>query len=259
MLYPVNVQDVTNPRKCYNPIVVHRSLRRSNDRVPFFGGRHLPTNWFSDMKLSVVVIIALFIVAGCRVTLAVESPTPLPTATTMPTQEPTQQPSPGIAPFFADAVRYWQSEIKRWASQYSLDPNIVATLMQLESCGNPTAISSAGASGLFQVMPYHFAEDENPFHPETNADRGLSFFNSCLVRNDGVVGRAFACYNGGYYGTLVPMQDWPEETRKYYFWADRIYYDSKQQRVRSPALDAWFSTRGEWLCKAASLFVETRM
>ena len=34
-----------------------------------------------------------------------------------------------------------------WAEQYSLDPDIIATIMQIESCGDPNAVSSAGAQG----------------------------------------------------------------------------------------------------------------
>ena len=39
-----------------------------------------------------------------------------------------------------------------------LDPDIIATIIQIESCGNPAARSTAGAQGLFQVMPFHFEE-----------------------------------------------------------------------------------------------------
>ncbi|MBI1856315.1 MAG: transglycosylase SLT domain-containing protein [Chloroflexi bacterium] len=51
---------------------------------------------------------------------------------------------------------YWAAAISRWANASNLDPNLVAVVMQIESCGNPSARSSAGAMGLFQVMPFHF-------------------------------------------------------------------------------------------------------
>ena len=40
-----------------------------------------------------------------------------------------------IAPFFEESVRYWEADIVRWGERHNLDPNIVATVMQIESCG----------------------------------------------------------------------------------------------------------------------------
>ena len=82
----------------------------------------------------------------------------------------------GIALFFAPSVLFWEEDILKWAGDHDLDPNLVATVMQIESCGDPRALSSAGAMGLFQVMPYHFEENEAPYNPDINALRGLNIF-----------------------------------------------------------------------------------
>ena len=74
-----------------------------------------------------------------------------------------------LAPFFAPAVQHWSDEINRWAAQHEVDPHLLATVMQIESCGHPTVISNAGARGLFQVMPFHFAAGEDMLDPDTNA------------------------------------------------------------------------------------------
>jgi soluble lytic murein transglycosylase-like protein len=94
--------------------------------------------------------------------------------------------SPGvIAPFFTPTVQYWSGSIQVWAEQWQLDANLIATMMQLESCGDPQAVSPAGASGLFQVMPFHFKGEEKMTDPETNARRGLGYLASCLDASPG--------------------------------------------------------------------------
>src|SRR5690606_6861661 len=89
------------------------------------------------------------------------------------------QPS-SIAPLFTSEVDNWADDIGRWATQYGLDPNLLATVMQIESCGDDTVSSHAGAQGLFQVMPLHFSEGEVYTDPDTNAMRSANFLNQCL-------------------------------------------------------------------------------
>ena len=88
--------------------------------------------------------------------------------------------STGLSPIFTKEIQYWAKDIVRWANASSLDPNLVAVIMQIESCGDPRATSRSGAAGLFQVMPYHFHFGENPYDPETNALRGLDYLSRSL-------------------------------------------------------------------------------
>ncbi|HUM70405.1 MAG TPA: transglycosylase SLT domain-containing protein, partial [Chloroflexota bacterium] len=97
----------------------------------------------------------------------------------------------GIAPLFTREVQHWTPQIMAWAAEHGLDPNMVATVMQIESCGDPAALSIAGAQGLFQVMPFHFQPGENAFDPDMNAFRGMSFL-ATLVKQFGESGLAFA-------------------------------------------------------------------
>ena len=131
-----------------------------------------------------------------------------------------------LAPFFAPAVQHWSGEINRWAAQHDVDPHLLATVMQIESCGHPTVISNAGARGLFQVMPFHFAASEDMFDPDTNAKRGASFLKTCSGASDGVVGLTLACYNGGQSVINKPRDRWSQETQKYYRWGVGIYSDA---------------------------------
>jgi len=94
-------------------------------------------------------------------------------------------------------VQVWAADIGRWAAEFGLDPNLAATIMQIESCGNPTAVSPAGAQGLFQVMPFHFAVGEAMQNPDTNARRGLAYLAERLAQTGGDTRQSFAGYNGG--------------------------------------------------------------
>jgi hypothetical protein len=162
-------------------------------------------------------------------------------------------PGPGSIPaLFTREVRHWGGDIDRWAAGHELDPSLVATVMQIESCGHPRVSSVAGAQGLFQVMPYHFESGEDAFAPETNAARGLAVLNDCLALAGGDVGRAMACYNGGP-GTLdLTFAAWPQEARDYYIWATGIYEDAQAGLDHSATLDRWLAAGGAGLCSDAA-------
>ena len=171
------------------------------------------------------------------------------------TMETSNAPGTGagnLAPLFTREVLYWSNDIDRWATSQSLDPNLVATTMQIESCGHPSISSPSGARGLFQVMPYHFADGEDPLDPETNAVRGLGMLADCLERADDNVGRAMACYNGGP-STLTQRYDaWAQEARYYYIWATGIYEDAVAGNNHSATLDRWLAAGGASLCRRAA-------
>ena len=100
-----------------------------------------------------------------------------------------------LSPIFTPEVQHWADKLVSWAGVFKLDPNLAATVMQIESCGAPGAVSSSGAQGLFQVMPFHFADGEDMHDPDTNARRGIEYLKGGLVRADGHIGLAMAGYN----------------------------------------------------------------
>lgn len=157
-----------------------------------------------------------------------------------------------IATLFTPEVKHWSADIERWATEYNLDPNLLATVMQIESCGHPTISSYAGAQGLFQVMPFHFTADENQLDPDTNAKRGANFLNYCLTYADGDVARAIACYNGGPSVVNKPFSVWPDQTQRYLLWGIGIYADAANHRDRSDTLDRWLAAGGGTLCQMAA-------
>lgn len=160
--------------------------------------------------------------------------------------------SSSIAPLFTAEVDRWADDIGRWAAQYELDPNLLATVMQIESCGDATVASHAGAQGLFQVMPFHFSPGEVYTDPETNAKRSANFLNECLAWSNGDANLALACYNGGPSVLQRPFQSWPSETQRYYNWGSGIYADARNNLHESPTLQNWLNAGGVGLCNRAA-------
>ena len=156
-----------------------------------------------------------------------------------------------LASLFTPEIQFWSADITRWAAEHSVDPNLAATVMQIESCGNPGAHSSAGASGLFQVMPYHFYITENSYDPDTNALRGLSYLAKSLERSGGDARLALAGYNGGIGVIGRSESTWPAETIRYAYWGSGIYADATQNASESARLNEWLAAGGASLCRKA--------
>ena len=160
--------------------------------------------------------------------------------------------SSSLAPFFAPSVLYWEDDIIRWADDFGIDPNLLATVMQIESCGDPHATSHAGAMGLFQVMPYHFAAGEDPYKPNINAKRGIGYLEKALQTYNSDIRLAFASYNGGI-GTAAKAEiHWPQETIRYVHWGTGIYDEASKGKQNSTRLDEWMGAGGYSLCNQAN-------
>ena len=155
-----------------------------------------------------------------------------------------------LAQFFAPSVMFWEADILRWAEQAGLDPNLVATVMQIESCGDPRALSHAGAMGLFQVMPYHFRGSEDTYNPDTNALRGMAYLSESMDTHQNVR-LALAGYNGGIGTAAKPESQWPRETVRYAYWGIGIYKDADAGKDSSDRLEEWYSAGGASLCRQA--------
>ncbi|HRQ33898.1 MAG TPA: transglycosylase SLT domain-containing protein [Anaerolineales bacterium] len=157
-----------------------------------------------------------------------------------------------LSPIFTREVQYWGNNIVRWANAFSLDPNLVATVMQIESCGDPRALSRSGAMGLFQVMPFHFRYGENGFNVETNALRGLEYLARSLQTADGDQRLALAGYNGGIGIVNRGEWSWHAETARYVRYGAPIYADARSGFSSSVSLDEWYQNYGAGLCRQAA-------
>jgi hypothetical protein len=163
----------------------------------------------------------------------------------------TSIPAHPLSSVFTPEVQYWAGRIQVWAAAAGLDPNLVATVMQIESCGDPRALSRAGAMGLFQVMPYHFTASDDPYSPDTNALRGLDYLRRSLDTADGDPRLALAGYNGGI-GVIGWLETgWAAETQRYTYWGSGIFTEASNGSSESLRLQEWLRTSGESLCRQA--------
>lgn len=171
------------------------------------------------------------------------------------TPTPGELPLPGwsleIAPIFTPEVQYWRESIGRWSQTYRVKPNLIATLMQIESCGDPSAVSGSSAQGLFQVPADSFQPGEDPLSPETNALRGLTTFAQMLASANGDLGLSFAAYNGGPSIFYTSPAEWPSETQLYQYWGGGIYDEAEMGLSESPTLQEWLDRGGSDLCQQA--------
>lgn len=157
-----------------------------------------------------------------------------------------------LSPIFTREVQHWADDIQRWATAAGLDPNLAAVVMQIESCGDPRATSSAGAMGLFQVMPFHFLSGENGYNPETNALRGMNYLSRSLMAANGDARLALAGYNGGIGVISRSEWMWSAQTKRYVQYGAPIYSDAQNGKTSSAALEEWYRKYGAGLCRQAS-------
>jgi len=113
---------------------------------------------------------------------------------------------------------HYEQLISDIATLEGMDPEVIKSIVQVESGYNPRALSSKGAMGLMQLMP-ETASDmgvSNPWDPVQNITAGTQYFSRLLRRYQGDMMKALAAYNAGptivdTYGGIPPYQ----ETKEY--------------------------------------------
>ena len=94
------------------------------------------------------------------------------------------------------------------ATRQGLSPEIVLAVIQVESGFDRFAISSVGAQGLMQVMPFWKNEigrpEDNLTKVDTNLRYGTTILSYYLEKEDGDLARALARYNGSTGKTWYP-------------------------------------------------------
>ncbi len=86
------------------------------------------------------------------------------------------------------------------ARRAKLSPELVLALIEVESAFDRFAVSTAGAQGLMQIMPFWLDEighpDDNLFHAQTNLRMGCTILKFYLDKEQGNLVRALGRYNG---------------------------------------------------------------
>ncbi len=125
--------------------------------------------------------------------------------------------------------------IEQAAARHNVDPNLVRSVIKVESNFNPNAVSRKGAMGLMQLMPStaRSLHVTNPFDPQQNVDAGVRHLKSLLESYGGNIKLSLAAYNAGA-GAVARSSGVPRfaETQNYVRRITEIYYGGGQPGSR---------------------------
>jgi soluble lytic murein transglycosylase-like protein len=142
------------------------------------------------------------------------------------------EPEDRFAPLPPEAIATapFREIVKAAATRYSLDADLVSSVIAAESNFDPKAISKRNARGLMQLLPETAARlgVRNIFDPQENIDAGTHYLRDLLQRYNNDLALALAAYNAGpervqQYGRVPPYV----ETVSYIRRVKRAYEKSK--------------------------------
>lgn len=120
--------------------------------------------------------------------------------------------------------------VKTAAARYSVDADLITSVIAAESNFDPKAISKKNARGLMQLLPETAAQFgvQNIFDPQENIDAGTHYLADLLQRYNNDLVLALAAYNAGpdrvqQFGRVPPYR----ETVSYVRRVKRAYDKSK--------------------------------
>jgi hypothetical protein len=145
--------------------------------------------------------------------------------------------------------------IEQIAAQVSLQPQVIHSVIKVESNYNPLAISPKGAQGLMQLIPATARRFgvSNVFNPAENIQGGSKYLKYLLDLYGGNYALALAAYNAGEaavarYGGVPPFP----ETRNYLILVARQLQEAKKAEAAKQKTIAAVEIRPEAETKPAA-------
>jgi soluble lytic murein transglycosylase-like protein len=122
-----------------------------------------------------------------------------------------------------------ESVIHAAATAHGVDPDLIKSVIKIESNFNPNSTSPKGAMGLMQLMPGTAREFgvQNSYDPVENNRAGTRYLSMLLKRYGGNVTMALAAYNWGMGNLERRPAQMPSETRMYIENVTRRYEQAK--------------------------------
>lgn len=102
------------------------------------------------------------------------------------------------------------------SQKYGVDENMIRSIIKAESSFQPLSLSTSGAMGLMQLMPFtaDWMSVTEPYDIEQNIDGGTHYFRDQLKAFDGNAQLALAAYNTGP-NTVIKHDGIPPQAHSY--------------------------------------------
>ena len=147
-------------------------------------------------------------------------------AVELPAGQPSSMPSVSLPSSPLGNGKEWlEPIIAEASSRYGVETGLIKAVIKAESNFNPTAVSSAGAQGLMQLMPgtARSLGVNDSFDPEQNVMAGTRFLRDLLNRYNGNMDSALAAYNWGPGNVDRKPGNMPRETQDYLARVKQLY------------------------------------
>ena len=138
--------------------------------------------------------------------------------------------------------------IQSASKRFNVDPDLISSVIAIESNFNPKAVSRRNARGLMQLIPGTASHVgvQNIFDPQENINGGTQYLAELLHRYDNNLILALAAYNAGpqrvqKYGTVPPFA----ETQSYVRRVKRTYDQRKTTPPPKPATEPATKTKAD--------------
>lgn len=145
---------------------------------------------------------------------------------------------------FAQTNEQIENLVKKYSKQNGLDKDLVKSIIQVSSAGDPKAKSESGSAGLMQLAP-SVVKDlaiKNPFDAEQNIKGGCAYLKM-LMNQFNNLELAVAAFNAGpaVISKTGKVPSYPE-TKNFVEAVMNLYKALKEEAVESELYGAWLGT-----------------